>query len=346
MTIKNLLAALFCLFVASWTMAQSTGGAYQNYINSYKGLAIQQMQKHRIPASIKLAQGLLESAAGQSKLAREANNHFGIKVGGDWKGPYILRDDDRQNEKFRKYGSVSESFEDHSLFLKKPRYAPLFNLAVTDYKGWARTLKSCGYATSPTYAESLIGIIERYNLAQYDQSGASAQASAGEWSISQSSAMTAKEKRQKHGSGKGTSTTGSKTPRHRNTKVRYVAPDPAADFFAKHRLSKCNGIYYIVAQPGDSLKTIAAAVEKRVRQIRRYNEIPKGGEVYPGQIIYLGRKKDQASGQMRGVPHVVKPGESIYTISQLYGIKMVRIYQINNLQPEYAPRVGDKLYVY
>lgn len=159
-------AAFFLLHLGLF--AQRTNQAYWAYIDQYKGMAIEQMQKYRIPASITLAQGLLESRAGQSSLATQANNHFGIKVGGSWTGPYVLRDDDAPNEKFRKYKSAKESYEDHSRFLQGKRYQGLFRLKITDYKGWARGLKAAGYATAPTYAESLIRIIEMYNLYQFD----------------------------------------------------------------------------------------------------------------------------------------------------------------------------------
>lgn len=151
-------------------IAQSTNQAYWTYIDKYKNWAIEQMQTYRIPASITLAQGLLESNAGRSTLATQANNHFGIKVGGSWTGPYVLRDDDAKNEKFRKYSSARESFVDHSKFLQGKRYQSLFQLGVTDYKGWARGLKAAGYATNPSYAEALIRIIEMYQLYQFDSS--------------------------------------------------------------------------------------------------------------------------------------------------------------------------------
>ena len=132
-------------------------------------MAIDQMQRYKIPASITLAQGLIESGAGQSRLAREAHNHFGIKVGLNWTGPYIVMSDDRPNDRFRKYRTDDESYEDHSRFLlTNQRYRSLFNLALTDYRGWANGLKRCGYATNPRYPEMLIGTIERYNLQQFD----------------------------------------------------------------------------------------------------------------------------------------------------------------------------------
>ena len=158
------------LFVCASLHAQlKWNSRYQAYIDQYKDLAIAEMLKYDIPASITLAQGLLESGAGMSELARKGNNHFGIKCH-DWRGATTYHDDDEAQECFRKYRDVYESFEDHSKFLaRQPRYRSLFRLKRTDYKGWARGLKKCGYATSPTYAKQLIGIIELYKLHRYDK---------------------------------------------------------------------------------------------------------------------------------------------------------------------------------
>ena len=141
---------------------------YEDYIDRYSGMAVEQMKAYGIPASITLAQGLLESAAGRSTLAREGNNHFGIKCHKEWKGGSMLRNDDAPDECFRVYDSVDESFRDHSLFLRRQRYAELFDLPVADYTGWARGLKRCGYATDPNYADRLISIIELYSLFNFD----------------------------------------------------------------------------------------------------------------------------------------------------------------------------------
>jgi len=138
------------------------------YIQKYAEIAQEQMRKYGVPASITLAQGILESGSGKSKLAAEANNHFGIKCHDTWNGATMHLDDDAPNECFRKYKSVEQSFEDHSVFLKKPRYEELFVLEITDYKGWAQGLKKCGYATSSTYAKNLIDLIEKYELTQFD----------------------------------------------------------------------------------------------------------------------------------------------------------------------------------
>lgn len=169
---KKHILSLFILLLAPcffpYALAQTTNQAYWTYIDKYKDWAIEQMREYHIPASITLAQALLESNAGRSILATKANNHFGIKVSGSWTGPYIVQRDDKPNDKFRKYKSARESYIDHSKFLQGVRYKNLYRLAPTDYKGWARGLKAAGYATNPAYAESLIRVIEMYNLHQFD----------------------------------------------------------------------------------------------------------------------------------------------------------------------------------
>lgn len=162
------LAGVF-LIACSSVQAQTKNKKYLDYIDLYKDLAVEQMELHGIPASITLAQGLLESGAGSSELAQKSNNHFGIKRGSNWTGPTTTHFDDGRNELFRVYSSVRESYEDHSKFLLRDRYSRLFRLSILDYEGWARGLKSCGYATSPTYADRLIKLIELYELNQYDR---------------------------------------------------------------------------------------------------------------------------------------------------------------------------------
>ena len=159
---------VFMLISSILAWGQRTNQAYWTYIDKYKDWAIEQMHEYHIPASITLAQGLLESNAGRSRLATVANNHFGIKVGGTWTGPYIIQSDDAPNDRFRKYKSARDSYIDHSKFLQGKRYQGLYRLGSTDYKGWARCLKAAGYATSSTYAEALIRIIEMYELYRFD----------------------------------------------------------------------------------------------------------------------------------------------------------------------------------
>ena len=160
---------LICSFAVSCLSYAQRNAVYQQYIDLYSDMAIDQMRRYKIPASITMAQAILESGAGRSYLATKANNHFGIKVSSGWNGGYVTRDDDRKNERFRKYKNVEESYEDHSKFLLKDRYKRLFDLDPLDYKGWARGLKACGYATLPTYANRLIDIIETYELHELDE---------------------------------------------------------------------------------------------------------------------------------------------------------------------------------
>ena len=163
---------IFCLLFFIATLAEAATKrkipSYEKYIKTYSALAIEQQKKYKIPASITLAQGLLESGAGQSDLARRSNNHFGIKCHSDWRGGRVYHDDDLRGECFRKYKRVEDSYEDHSKFLKRSRYDRLFQLKITDYKGWARGLQKCGYATDRAYANKLIKVIEDYELYRYD----------------------------------------------------------------------------------------------------------------------------------------------------------------------------------
>lgn len=167
---RSIFSLVIFLFGMSFLLhAQTRNKTYEEYIRKYKDLAIEQMARYKIPASITLAQGLIESGAGQSELAKRSHNHFGIKCGGNWNGKTTYYDDDAKGECFRAYKNVRESYEDHSRFLvNRPRYAALFKLKQTDYKGWARGLKKAGYATNPNYANSLIQVIELYGLQQYD----------------------------------------------------------------------------------------------------------------------------------------------------------------------------------
>lgn len=171
---SKLYRLIFLAAVLAFTVdaqAQRRNSRYLDYIDKYHELAVEQMKLHKIPASITLAQGLLESGAGYSELASKSNNHFGIKCAGGWSGRTVRHTDDAPNECFRAYKHPRESYEDHSAFLKRARYASLFKLEITDYKGWARGLKQAGYATDPSYANRLITIIEDYELYKYDRKG-------------------------------------------------------------------------------------------------------------------------------------------------------------------------------
>lgn len=283
-----------------------TNAVYQQYIEIYKDLAIEQMKKYNIPASITLAQGLLESSAGRSTLATMGNNHFGIKCH-DWKGPTMLRDDDAPNECFRVYSNPRASYEDHSKFLQRPRYQSLFRLKVTDYRGWANGLKACGYATSPTYATNLINIIEAYRLYQYDT-----QKSYDTFVINHSVA---------------------------SAKVELKGQQP-------HRLYSYNKNYYVIARRGDTFASLSKELGVSAYKLALYNERDLVDMLADGDIVYLCKKQKHVVKEYRGRYHVVKNGESLYTIAQHYGVRLARIYVWNGLSIDYSAKVGDKLYVY
>lgn len=292
---------MFILLAPVVALAQTRwNSAYQQYIDQYKDLAIEQMKKYRIPASITLAQGLLESGAGRSELARKGNNHFGIKCHG-WQGAKTYFDDDARGECFRAYDNVYESYEDHSRFLVNGRrYSKLFSLRTTDYKGWARGLKAAGYATNPQYANKLIEIIRLYDLDQYDSAKSYDKFFA---------------KRSKDRSVNG-----------------YL-----------HPIYQFNKNYYIKARSGDTFRSIAREVNISYRSLAKYNERDKNDVLAEGDIVYLKKKRKNAPKEYKGRLHYVKAGESMYSISQLYGIRLKNLYKINRLQPDYQIRVGDGL---
>ncbi|MCI5876237.1 MAG: glucosaminidase domain-containing protein [Prevotella sp.] len=278
---------------------------YQQYINQYKDLAIQQMVKYRIPASITLAQGLFESHAGLSDLAVKGNNHFGIKCH-NWTGATTYHDDDLKNECFRAYGSVLESYEDHSRFLtNSPRYSRLFALSNTDYRGWAHGLKACGYATNPLYAYKLINIIELYQLYQYD-------------TATKYDRFIAK---------------------HSGTE-RVVADDPGL-----HPIYYYNKNYYIYAREGETFKQLGKEIGISYRALAKYNERDKHDRLHKGDIVYLKKKQKRASKEFKRKPHVVRAGESMYDVAQRYGIRLKNLYKMNHLDANYQIRVGDRLRV-
>ncbi len=305
MRLKSIVCILFIGLAVCPLMGEGLSRQYLDYIERYKDMAVDQMLRYKIPASITLAQGLLESGAGTSVLARKANNHFGIKCGGVWKGPYILQDDDARNEKFRKYRSVEESYEDHSRFLKQARYASLFKLSMKDYKGWARGLKRCGYATNPRYASLLIDLIERYDLDKFDK--------------------------------------------YKSSKLHYdynsIDMQLNNETLPSHLVYRNNDNYYVIARSGDTFDLLAEETGVSARDIRRFNELPKGYQIQAGDVLYLERKRKKAAKKYKDVPHVVQAGESMYTIAQRYGIRLESLYDMNNLPDDYAVQVNDRLRV-
>ena len=301
---KCLLSIIILLFLVAFSNAYAQGKkiklSREEYIKTYRALAIEQMEKYKVPASITLGQGILESDAGNSQLAVMANNHFGIKCGGDWKGPSIRKRDDGPNDCFRKYKNAKDSYIDHSLFLTgRPRYSSLFSYEVTDYKSWARGLQKAGYATDKAYANKLIKIIEDNQLYQYDKKGS--------WKDAK----------------------------------RKEPEKPYNYWKGKHTPYKTQGLVYIIGQPDDTYEAVAAEFGFKAKDLYKYNEVPEGFPIQAGDLIYFQKKKKKANKPY--YEHVVKVGESMYSISQLYGVQVKSLYKINKQNSEYIPTEGDVL---
>jgi len=288
----------------------------EEYIELYKNIAIKKMKEYGIPASITLAQGILESGSGNSKLARIANNHFGIKCHKDWHGKTFYMDDDEEHECFRKYNKAEDSYRDHSLFLtQRGRYSFLFDYDIKDYKKWAHGLKKAGYATNPKYPQLLIRIIENYELAQYD------------------SGKAGKRKKKKENL----------------VDLAEIAAPVTADLIkidttaTGRQLYTNNGKKLIIAREGDNYYDIAQEFGIYSWQLYTYNDVSKKHEVRSGELVYLEKKKRKADKKFK--THIVLEGESMQMISQIYGIKLKRLYSMNNLPEGIQVSAGTKLKV-
>lgn len=312
---------VFTIFTLFLSQAQYTTQDIRDYIDKYNAMAIKKMKDYGIPASITLSQGILESAAGTSELARNANNHFGIKCHSTWTGKAYHKDDDKKGECFRVYNSVEDSYDDHSDFLKRPRYASLFTLNPTDYKSWAYELKKCGYATDPNYPVRLINLIETYSLYQYDSDNYQAQKP-------------------------------QKSPKVKNETKNQVVPDQVIEIknkkyalvdypYSRRLVYINNNVYFIIAQSGDSFYQIALDVQLTISQLRKYNDISsRKYEPQEGELIYISKK---AKYNTSAKEHVVRQGESLHSIAQDYAVKIKVLRKLNNLSAKEEPSVGTHL---
>lgn len=308
----NLRKCLFLLALSSGftNLCAQTNPAYLRYIEQYKDIAIEQMELYNIPASITLAQGLFESAAGQSQLSLRSNNHFGIKCGTGWSGRVTYHDDDARGECFRAYSTVRESYEDHSKFLKnRSRYASLFQLRKTDYKGWATGLKKAGYATNPQYANRLIDIIEKYRLFDFDtQSG-------------------------RH--------------HHHPDTPKLLAEKKWASIGISGTMREVklvNGLLAVQARSGETISTIAKEYHIKTKRICKYNDVYDGYRLAEGEWVFLQAKKRYASKEYFRQRYVIKEGDSMHSISQEFGIKLKSLYKMNKLKPEDTmPKIGTPI---
>lgn len=307
--IKDIFLLLLFLNLAISTAAQKKL-TREEYINIYKDIAIQEMVEFHIPASITLAQGILESGNGNSTLARKANNHFGIKCHKGWEGEYVRHDDDAPRECFRKYKSPYDSYKDHSFFLsQRGRYSFLFDLDITDYKGWARGLKKAGYATHPSYDKLLIKIIEEHELYKLDLMD---------------------------GSYLAVNKYPNEIPKDKNREFEAFAV--GAD---DRKIFTNNKRKFIFARKNDDFYKIADDFNIYNFQVWKYNDLDKRDHLEEGQMVYLEKKRRKAQ-----VPyHTVEAGESMHSISQLYGIRLNRLYRLNRMDKDTEPRIGQVLWL-
>lgn len=305
-----LMAALgFCVFLA-WGQKMTR----KQYIEKYAETAIREMKATGIPASITLAQGCLESGNGNSTLATKGNNHFGIKCHKNWKGKTIRHDDDEKNECFRSYKNADESFRDHSDFLRySDRYASLFNLELTDYKGWAYGLQKAGYATAKTYAASLIQIIEENELWRYDKLDAKAREELPP------------------------------TPMEAEFSVAFK-PYPGHKLYTAslgREIRTTNGVAWITARDGDTYAGLAKEFNLFRGELLRFNDRSRNTALQPGEVVYVEAKKRESARNLD--KHVVEEGETMRDLAQRYAVKMKKLYQYNAMRPGTEPEPGTIL---
>ncbi|MBX7108897.1 MAG: LysM peptidoglycan-binding domain-containing protein [Chitinophagales bacterium] len=318
-TMKKLLVTVIYIFAATVMLsAQTYDQLVEAYIRQYSGVAVEEMQRTGIPASITLAQGIIESNAGQSPLATQANNHFGIKCHVEWKGPSFTYDDDRKNECFRQYDSAIVSYRDHSDFLQsRPRYAVLFTYDVKDYKAWAKGLKACGYATNPQYANILIKCIDDYDLHQWDLT----ESERSKWfaSLNKSAADPV-------------------IKADGNPAVVNAAPTIKN---ATERIYVFNDIDCVTLLEGESLNDLATTYEIGIKRLMRYNDITTAAQIATGDRVYLQPKRHNGA----VATHTVLAGETMFSISRDHGIQLNKLYEKNLMAPGTQPAAGEVLFL-
>ena len=323
----------FFVFILLLTMqsqsvfSQNKSKAVMDYIEKYKDVAMREMQEHKIPASITLAQGLLESGNGNSELAKKSNNHFGIKCHKDWTGKRTYHDDDEKGECFRVYESPEDSYRDHSVFLKKgQRYAFLFDLEITDYKGWAKGLKKAGYATLPVYANVLIKLIEDYNLTQYDQIVVK-----GKFKYKKDNGKKSKDNSQNA----NVDNSIVYTP-YKITDSEVVGKTPDGRYIREN-----NNVKFIYAREGETIYYLADMLCIYDYQIVKYNELGKRRTLKDNEIIYIEPKKRKA--MRRYKYHTIQKGETLSYVSRLYAVKLKSLYKMNDMDENTILHVGDNI---
>lgn len=322
---RLLLLLVFFIFTTAPLMAQSSSDII-NYINKYKGIALDQEKKYGVPASITIAQGILESGAGKSGLTRNANNHFGIKAFGGWTGPvYHAWDDEPNKSRFRVYSSAAESFRDHSLFLRNnARYRSLFSKSVYDYRGWAIGLQKAGYATAKTYATALIGFIDSYRL--YEINGG-VKLKAGKAVV-----IT----RQATVSQKATFDASCQADEDEQSEEEEAVANAVKRYVVDINDVRCTILY-----PGMTLSSIAMKYDIPKEKLLEYNEVASEKDIHEGDIVFIAKKKNKYTGPQDY--YTVRKGDTLYGISQNFGIKYASLAKMNNKDIFSQLKEGEKI---
>ena len=333
-------------FVSVFSLAQTDREV--EYIQRFALLAVEEMEEYKIPASITLAQGILETGGGQSRLAEQANNHFGIKCKKEWTGETMTHDDDAKGECFRKYTSVRESFRDHSKFLaERPYYRKLFDLKLTDYKGWAHGLKKAGYATNPRYAQILISKIEKHRLQEFDKIQP---LNVYDKVVSLYGPVDRKmvdpdyeEPLIVSAPPKTVDPVKPKDISKPKTKTMEV---PKRDISPRARVQRHPvGREYVVVNQGETLSQLAKTYETDVDKLMKYNDLSRAEELRANQYLFFNKKKNRGAKKF----YTVEKGDNLYLISQKNGIKLDQLLRRNRIDESYKPSVspsGPSTYSY
>ena len=321
---KRSVVILLCALVGVVSVVAKERQTREEYVEKYKAIAIAHMERYGIPASITMAQGILESDSGNSRLSTSSNNHFGIKCKKHWTGDRVYHDDDAKGECFRAYPSVEASYQDHADFLdQSPRYDSLFAYPSDDYRSWAKGLKAAGYATAPDYAERLVKIIESMKLYLLDKENgnkiyaASKSATANTEAWWESNIATSDEQ---------------------------INPNAFRVTVNSHKgygVYRTNHTFYVVAKEGDTFESVGKVFDISAKMLRKFNDVASDVELSKGDIVYIERKKTQWLGNV--MQHKVVRDENLYTLSQSYGIRLKSLAKLNRLRPSEEVRKGETI---